>query len=374
MLLRLFDIPDDCLVLVLEYLQVRGICRLEVAAGGEGRSSLRRLFSLMELGSCGAVMSKSALLWLHNRNVKPIEVDLGEIIDLQSDDLMLIPSSSLRKLSLGGYDFVSDTLKTVEITSKWSQLTNLDIHGCNLTDDILNILSKSCTMLRKINLFACTEVTDRGLLQITKRCTQLEELNVSYCHKITDSGMKFLAGCPQMTVLCLSSCDTITDEGLRFLVNGCSNLTVLSLAGCTDISDAGIEHVSMSYNLTALDISECAISDDGIAHISSRCHNLRTLELHGCWLVSCHALKELSLGCADIRILDFSGCHLFSDDGLDDINTLVCLHTLNISQCPEITSVGLSHLFKCCEALTHLNISSNSICDKDISTVGSGIP
>ena len=75
---------------------------------------------------------------------------------------------------------------------------------------------------------AGAELTDAELEEVC-RATQLTEVDLSGCQRITDQGMIFLARLPQLTSLSLENCHRITLEGIRAIA-GSAKLERLDLS------------------------------------------------------------------------------------------------------------------------------------------------
>ncbi len=111
------------------------------------------------------------------------------------------------------FSVISDTgLKNI---TNMTELTTLDLGGCNaVTDQSLANIGK-LSNLRSLNLAYC-KVTDLGLLYL-KNLTNLISLDLGGCDQITDAGLANLSNMSQLKILNLQHCTSITDNGLLYL-------------------------------------------------------------------------------------------------------------------------------------------------------------
>ncbi|EQC41718.1 hypothetical protein, variant [Saprolegnia diclina VS20] len=107
----------------------------------------------------------------------------------------------------------------------------LDVSFCHelIDDAALTSIVSQCPRLRHVILWACHQLTDRGLMALAMHCRYLDFLNFGGCRRVTDAAL-----------------DAIGQE-LLYLDN-------LHLSGCKNVSDAGIA-VLATYSRVLLQLT-----------------------------------------------------------------------------------------------------------------------
>ncbi|KAJ8683024.1 hypothetical protein QAD02_018816 [Eretmocerus hayati] len=86
--------------------------------------------------------------------------------------------------------------------SKLKQLKSLSLRGCELTDVALRYIAQYLPQIRKLNLSACTRITDAGIAQLTlppSVCSStLVSLNLAGCSQLTDTSLEYLTKCSSL--------------------------------------------------------------------------------------------------------------------------------------------------------------------------------
>ncbi len=113
------------------------------------------------------------------------------------------PSAHITSLTVRAMANLMPQLEHLEWNaSRWCTYTTSDTHiliqkcvklralvwsGKKLfTDPLLHHIGQSLTLLRYINLSACTEIGDAGVIALAQGCTLLEYLNLSFLSTLTD--------------------------------------------------------------------------------------------------------------------------------------------------------------------------------------------
>ena len=97
-----------------------------------------------------------------------------------------------------------------------------------------------------------------------------------------------------------------------------------------------VKYIRKYYNFSNYAICNLTITDMDI-HRLNFCH---TLDLSNCFNLTDNALKYLS----NCHTLNLSGCNLITDEGLKYLSKC---HTLNLSGCYKITDNGIRYLYNC---------------------------
>lgn len=182
------------------------------------------------------------------------------------------------------------------------------------------------------------------------KCPYLQILNLSHCSlDIVAYNELVSMDIPNLTDLNLSNIELPGNEGLGSLIAACTGLIQLN--------------VSRPYEPDALFMKV----DRTILPSLVNCVRLTALDLGGCGFIGDDDLVELTnIFHRKIVKLRLSGCSI-SDKGLMD---LVCgcigpIAILDISDCRNITNVGLASVAAGFSTITHLNISGCILIDND---------
>lgn len=153
-----------------------------------------------------------------------------------------------------------------------------------------------------------------------------------------------------------------TDTGVLALVEGCRQLvelTIHSADGHSGITDASIVKLTEScqYLRSIHLFSLPAITDESIKAISKNCKFLENFSLKNL-NVSKAGLQTLfaspNLKCTERIIL--SKINLCDDCILELVKNSSTIKVLFISECPEVTDVGIYHISNRCTYLTTLKL------------------
>ena len=84
---------------------------------------------------------------------------------------------------------------------------NLWLAASAVTDDLVVQLAAGCSSLERVDLFACTNITDKAVSALATSCSWLTHLNVSNSG-VTGAGIVALRkGCPGLVELIVEGCD-----------------------------------------------------------------------------------------------------------------------------------------------------------------------
>ncbi|XP_028768948.1 F-box/LRR-repeat protein 3 isoform X2 [Neltuma alba] len=157
----------------------------------------------------------------------------------------------------------------------------------------------------------------------------------------------------------------------------------INLSNQTDLTDSSLEAIGEAKNLEKLWLTRCkSITDMGIGCLAVNCRKLKSIWLRGCLGVTDHGVALIAVKCKEIRSLDISylpitekclspifeleyledlvleHCLRLDDDGLVSLKqSCQSLKVLNLSNCPNISHIGLSALTKCAQNLEKIILS-----------------
>lgn len=149
--------------------------------------------------------------------------------------------TSLQKLGLSSCKDVSISTWQM-LASNLPHLVSLDLSRSDITDEaLLKFAQLSSLSLKEINLSACKQLSDNGIVGLAKYQTKLEVLRIA-CVDITNTSVvaidKYLHG---LAVLDLNSCRQVNDGSLVKCGNLLKTLESLNLYSCYQISSKGLD-------------------------------------------------------------------------------------------------------------------------------------
>ncbi|XP_042128840.1 F-box and leucine-rich repeat protein 13 isoform X3 [Peromyscus maniculatus bairdii] len=199
--------------------------------------------------------------------------------------------------------------------------------------------------LKKIRFEGNKRITDACFKYIDKNYPGINHIYMVDCKALTDSSLKSMSVLKQLTVLNLTNCVS------------CPNLHYLSLRNCEHLTDLAIECISGMLSLVSVDLSGTLISNESL-NILSRHRKLRELSLSECANITDIGIRAYCKTSLFLEHLDISYCRQLSDDIIKTV-AIFCTHitSLNIAGCPKITDGGLETLSAKCHYLHILDIS-----------------
>ena len=128
------------------------------------------------------------------------------------------------------------------------------------------------------------------------------------------------------------------------LICGMQHLERLDLAGWTTLTDDDRKGMRNLRNLRCLTLKDCdSLTSASIGAHLSRLVSLQHLSLQGCLLMDGIALKSLA-SLKDLRTIVLSDADAVDDDVVDWLcHELVLLETVDVSNCPNVTSNAMAH-------------------------------
>ena len=168
----LFTASNDCMISILDYISIKGICQLDVALTNTAARVdwLRSLLvsnhrRISEYQHCTA-----SLRWLARRGIRleTLKISKGQLFSCRLD------GSSLYCLNV-------------------SLLRDVSVHKCNIGDEEVISLAHDCPYLSKIRLHDCKRVTDASIVALAKWCVHLIVIDIGECMNITDDGLTAFA-------------------------------------------------------------------------------------------------------------------------------------------------------------------------------------
>ncbi|KAI8618536.1 hypothetical protein BC830DRAFT_1166125 [Chytriomyces sp. MP71] len=222
--------------------------------------------------------------------------------------------ANLRILRLGSVFHMSNMI-VQSVATHCSNLVQLELPGCPVSDAFIPLLAKKCSLLLRFDA-AFTNLTVGSLVPLIKFAASLLELDLSECRE-SDASLDMQVAEPLMRPLkFLNLRNTqITDPLLTFTARACPALSILVLESCTKITDASVTLLfSHCPALRSLDLSFCDNLTDASLRAATPPSVLEELYLSGLDLISARGIHEMvaqllmpgALGRLELLVLD--GC------------------------------------------------------------------
>jgi len=147
--------------------------------------------------------------------------------------------------------FFSPALRSLDVSAVTSKKW--------VDDEAIDLLTKRCGSLARLNLFGCWLLTDGSLRSIGLRlATTLQYLNLGSCTAVTDEGLKQLV-CPGLLELNLWRLEFVTDRGLSAIADKCPALSSLNVCDCKSVTSGSLSKFNASCRIYS-SIITCSIT------------------------------------------------------------------------------------------------------------------
>lgn len=276
------------------------------------------------------------------RNIASLEslriLDIRGCPHLTADGLASLKSLELRTFALGGGG--RRPLATLE-TSAWSSsLLHLDIWDVELTQKSIDSLGATCQRLSRLVLARCdvSQVNDFRLLGGSLRELRVDDY--SRFHPNFFQGLDL----PSLEVLSASIPSTRACLNEGYSCSPLPSLRMLNLRGWRHLDiTKHLKHSPLLDTLVYSDVSdggEERVLDDDVRAIAAHCPRLVSLDISGGQVGDC-AFRDLVDGCPSLYALQLTNNARMTDGALQHLSKAKGLRDLDLSQCPNITGLGL---------------------------------
>lgn len=335
--------------------------------------------------SCFPDFVKSGMKMMSN--VK--ELNCSGVCGLRDSDLVSIGVCFpfLQKLDISYSPSPVSDSGIISLSSNLKRLLKINVSGNNLiTDKSLVSISQSCVLLREVIFRDCDFISSDCIEFLLRNSQNLESLAIegigwklkgsfsndaflfAPCLSEIDLSDSFLydellsliadAKFP-LKKLVLSNCNGLTFDGILCLLTKYQTLVHLDLEGSSFLSDEMIMELGMFLRcLTFVNLSFCS-KLTGIAFFSiiERCVSLKCIRMAGTNFGVEEYSKELDIKSGIESLYIFSN-HNLRDECLEKLSRhCPFVETLEVAQCPGITSDGILEVLRNCGELRSLDIS-----------------
>ncbi|XP_033753848.1 F-box/LRR-repeat protein 2-like [Pecten maximus] len=130
-----------------------------------------------------------------------------------------------------------------------SILRELDLSACSKITDVGLTQVVKFKELRSLNL-SMVQITDLTVHSVTSHNPSLENLSLAQCAALTDDAIECVAKrLPRLTTLDISNCDKLTNKSIKFLKDHTKRLRTLDVSFCENISVSAVDDLETSRNL-----------------------------------------------------------------------------------------------------------------------------
>ncbi|XP_053377632.1 dynein regulatory complex subunit 6-like isoform X5 [Mercenaria mercenaria] len=341
----------------------------------------------LSLAHCKKFTDRGLLYLSSGKNSKKLDyLDVSGCLQITPDGFKNLSQgcTNLQTLLLNDFPTLSDDCLT-PVANRLTRIHTMSFLGSPLISDETFKRIAGNKSLKKIKIEGNHRISDVSLRAIGMHCANLEHLYIADCQRLTDLALKSLSTCRFLTVANFADCVRITDKGVRQLVDGpcgpklrelnltncirvgdmamvnihkrCHNLTYLSVCFCEHISEAGIELLGQTHSLTSIDISGCNCGDGGLSSLGNN-SRLRDVTLSECANITDLGLQKFAQQCKNIERLDLSHCMQITDGAIKNL-AFCCrmLNVLNLAGCKLVTDLSIQYLSGVCHYLFQLDVS-----------------
>jgi hypothetical protein len=161
-------------------------------------------------------------------------------------------------------------------------LQELDLSRTKLSDTTISLLFNQLRSLRKLNLEACSHLSDEAF-QIAPSDTPLplETLNLNFCNQISDKAIiKLLQAQPSLRHLWLIECSLISDLAILLIAQNSPYLELLDVESNPNVTDRTLVDIAVHCpQLELLSLARTPVTDRSIKILSKFLPKLRYLDL-----------------------------------------------------------------------------------------------
>lgn len=226
---------------------------------GWGLPKMKRL----NLRSCTQVSDRGiGNICGHNLQVTGAEgnLELEELIlqdsqTITDQALKLISNnlSFLRILNLSFCGRITDS--GLRFLAKMSTLRELNVRMCEDISDIgIGYLAEGGSRVTHLDLSFCSRVTDDSLIHISQGLFQLQNLSLCNCN-VSDEGIsKMVRTCHEIDTLNLGQCRMLTNQSIETIAQHLKRIKEIDLYGCPRITPSALQRLWQLSSMKVLNV------------------------------------------------------------------------------------------------------------------------
>ena len=333
----LVEIPSDVAACDLfSFLSISDLSCLDVAVTNHLlRQQLLDIYKSLCVALCHRRMTPTLLAWFLSRSITLLTATLSK--DLDTKGLWSICNQ-------------------LEVNpGRAAKMRHLDISPCNaaIKSSHLIKLMTCCSGLESVNLSLCKEVTKAALTQLGRQCRNLQSLDLSVT-RVTDKALVSLAeNCSTLVRLNLRACSLITDEAIIAISQFSPSLTFvdISLTGAR-VTDAAVIALTLNCpSLVELNASACNITDAAVTAVAQNCLDMESIDLSYCCQITDSGVLDLVGRCSNMRTLSLKGNNEITDLSVTAVaQSCLLLEQMELSFCEGVTKSACDFVLEICAA------------------------
>lgn len=365
-------IPDEVLEIVLRYLELHELMRLQIVSL-HWQNVLRqseKVLDYLDLARYNRCLTDEIIMKhiCPFAGSRPRTIDVSNCFHLTDEGFTALADKCGRNVTCWKMKSVWDVTANaiLEMSTKARGLIKVDLSNCRKVSDTLLarligwVVPENPTPQQ--NLARNSSMRGRPAL----RTKMLDTKAISIPPPMPPPGT--IIGCPSLSHLTLSYCKHVTDRTMHHLaMHAAGRLESLDLTRCTTITDMGFGYWAQASattkftRLRKLILADCTyLSDQAIIHLATAAGPaLRHLDLSFCCALSDTSTEVIALGCTNLERLDMSFCgSAISDASLRAIgNHLTNMQHLAVRGCVRVTGIGVDTVVNGCKTLTTFDVS-----------------
>ncbi|CEP16455.1 hypothetical protein [Parasitella parasitica] len=283
-------------------------------------------------------------------------------------------ASFIRRINLSPLSILIEDLHVMTLRA-CKRLERLTLANCSKLTDVglCTLIHDIGPSLVSIDLSDVYQITDATIIEAARTCPQLQGFNLSmsrYHHGITDTGITMLAiQCTLLRRIKLNNCSQVSDQSAIALSIHCPRLVEVDFMNCKINNQALISIFNHNQELRELRLSHAdntnVLIDDG-AFINSLLQQrqqrfyqqLRLVDFTGISIITDTSIDILILAAPKIRSLVLNKCSQITDQGVLSICKLGrYLHFLHLGHCSQITDLSIQRLASVCPRIRYLDMA-----------------
>ncbi|KAE9621257.1 hypothetical protein Lal_00023679 [Lupinus albus] len=268
----------------------------------------------------------------------------------------------VRPIYTSNYSLIRLRDLAVEKNKSTCPFKSITFHNIiNITDDDLILIVECFSSIQQLDISSyrsCDrDVTDIGIRTLSIGLTKLRKVVISG-YFINDSKLVILCKHSPLLEKVIITCDKyITQHGIASAIKQMLNLVSFSVKrfNFENNSPDLIASLMGLRNMTFLDLSFSCISDELLISIAKVHVSLKKLVLRGCRGYNYVGIYILLLKCRLVQHLDLHDTEFLEDEHIIELSKFLShLKFIDLSDCSNITDLGLSALTKNCPLLNHM--------------------
>lgn len=273
----------------------------------------------------------------------PSELQMMELRPVKGDFAFLRRiTRHLCKVKYLGIGNTSSKGTVPQIFNKMQELVMLDCTNCDtITDAVMSKVAENCPLLESICLNGCKYIYGRTFLELFRSCSRLRTLLLRYTPVRDDSLQVREWSCVPIEELDISACTNITEAGLIGLVSRVKTLKYLNLSYCgvgRAVTDAVLVQMAThnsGRNLEMLDVRwSLTLTPEALFSLLRSCPALKCLGVYQSSNINPSAMADI------LRVLPKLEVFEYGAFGKASLSESMFIPNM-IRYCPLVESISL---------------------------------